>query len=52
MKQPEAAIERRATVPDVAPPPKVEPKPQADKDALMGFWKDAREKYGKTSEGA
>ena len=23
-----------------------EPKPQADKDALMRFWKDAREKYG------
>ena len=48
----ETAIERRATetpAPQPADPPKAEPKPKADKDALMRFWKDAREKYGKPS---
>ena len=28
-----------------------EPDPQADKDALMRFWKDARDKYGIPSGG-
>ena len=42
----EAAIESRSAGPDVAPPPKAEPKPEADTDALLRFWKAAREKYG------
>ena len=44
---PQAAIESKATVPDVAPPPKAEPTRQADKDRLMRFWTDARAQFNR-----
>ena len=44
-----AAIERRATAPKVEPPPNVSPPPKADKDRLMRWYQQEKEKHGKTT---